>query len=296
MSIAATTVDEHARRTIAQRLERVQEEISAVIEDPAEDPVHDLRVAIRRVSQALRLFSEMLPPKEARRMRRALRPALEAAGRARDLDVGADLLRKEGLNEKHPLYAVMAAERRRAAMALVGQLYLLRAEEIPLAWLGALDRIAPAVQQASDRAREDLPGIAAEFFEAGRKTMSRAPSAERLHALRLAAKRFRYTLELWETFYGPAFKVKLESVREIQSLLGKRQDCAVMAARLEPHTALDPELAESHRRVEARAARLEREFHQYWHAHFDAEGEQERWMRYLARRLAVRRPKQEATA
>lgn len=289
MSIAAAAVDEHARRTIAQRLERVAEEMGRVLASPAEDPVHDLRVSIRRASQALRLFSELLPPKEARRMRRALRPVLGAAGAARDLDVGADLLGKEGLEPGHAMFAVMAAERRRAELALLGQVYLLKAEEIPEQWAGVLDRIGPAGQPATERARAELPGIAKEFFEAGRKTMARTATAERLHALRLAAKRFRYTLELWEPFYGPAFQAKLESVRAIQSLLGKRQDCAVMEARLEPHIGLDAELAACQRRVKARAAKLEREFHEYWHSHFDAAGEQERWMRYLARRAPVRR-------
>lgn len=289
MSIAVIPVDEHARRTIGQRLERVHQQMSRVMEEAGEEPVHDLRVAIRRASQSLRLFADLLPAKEARRMRRALKPALDAAGKARDLDVGADLLRKEGLDERHPLYAVMAAERQRAALAMTGQLYLLRSAEAPLGWLPVLDRLAPAPRLATEEARAILPPLCAEFFAAGRKTMSRAPTPQKLHALRLAAKRFRYTLELWEPFYGPAYRAKLESVREIQSILGRRQDCAVMERRLAPFRQMDAELDAAYRRVEARAAKLEREFHEYWHARFDAEGEQERWMRYLARRLPVRR-------
>ncbi|NWF84702.1 MAG: CHAD domain-containing protein [Bryobacteraceae bacterium] len=289
MSIQAATIDEHARRTIAERLRRVQEEISSTIENPAADPVHDLRVAIRRASQALRLFAGLLPPKEARRMRRGLKPALDAAGRARDLDVGAELLQSVGLEGHHPLFSAMAAERRKAVLALLGQLYLLQSEDVPLCWLPVLDRIAPSGEQAADAARAALPPIAAEFFEAGRKTMARTPSPEKLHALRLAAKRFRYTLELWEPFYGAAYKIKLESVRRIQSILGSRQDCAVMRERLKPLSAVDAALEAALRKVDARAAGLERQFHRYWHAQFDAPGEQERWMRYLARRLAARR-------
>lgn len=289
MSIEAIPVDEHARRTIGQRLRRVHDEMSKVMEGPGEDPIHDLRVSIRRASQALRLFGALLPQKEGRRMRRALKPALDAAGAARDLDVGADLLRKEGLKAEHPLYAVMAAERQRSALRLTGRLYLLRAEDVPLAWLPVMDRFQLAPRAAAEEARSVLPPLCGEFFEAGRRTMARAPTPEKLHALRLAAKRFRYTLELWEPFYGPAYRLKLESVREIQSILGKRQDCAVMEARLAPFRPIDVELDEAYKRVEARASRLEREFHDYWHAKFDAVGEQERWMRYLARRLPARR-------
>jgi CHAD domain-containing protein len=274
---------------MGQRLKRVHDEMSKVMEEAGEDPIHDLRVAIRRASQSLRLFGELLPQKEGRRMRRALKPALDAAGAARDLDVGADLLRKEGLKAEHPLFAVMAAERQRAALKLIGRIYLLRAEDVPLLWLPVVDRLQPAPRPAPEEARAVLPPLCGEFFAAGRKTMAKSPTPEKLHALRLAAKRFRYTLELWEPFYGPAFRVKLESVRQIQSILGKRQDCAVMELRLAPLRAIDMELDESYKKVEARAARLEREFHDYWHAKFDAAGEQERWMRYLARRLPVRR-------
>ncbi len=292
MSIETVAVDEHARRTIGQRLKRVHDEMLKVMDEAGEEPIHDLRVAIRRASQALRLFGDLLPQKEGRRMRRALKPALDAAGGARDLDVGADLLRKEGLKAEHPLYAVMAAERQRAALRLTGQIYLLRAEDVPLAWLPALDRLQPVPRAAAEEARAALPAVCGEFFSAGRKTMAKALTPEKLHALRLAAKRFRYTLELWEPFYGPAYGVKLESVRQIQSILGKRQDCAVMELRLAPLRAIDMELDEAYQKVEARAAKLEREFHDYWHAKFDAAGEQERWMRYLARRLPVRRAAQ----
>ncbi len=289
MSISTATVEEHARKTIGQRLQRVHDEISATIENPAVDPVHDLRVSIRRASQALRLFSGLLPPKEPRKMRHALKAALDAAGRTRDLDVGAELLQKEDLAEQHAMYSVLAAERQKAALALVGRLYLLRSKEVPLVWLPMLDRITPDDRPATDAAREALPPIAREFFVAGRKTMSRTPGPEKLHALRLAAKRFRYTLELWEPFYGPAFKAKLERVREIQSILGKRQDCAVMVERLAPLSPLDQNLQEAQQRLEARGTRLEREFHEFWHALFDAPGQEEAWIRYLARHSAVRR-------
>lgn len=289
MSIRLATLDEHVRRTIAERLQRVHEEISRTIGDPGVDPVHDLRVAIRRASQALRLFAELLPPKEARLMRRRLRRPLDSAGRARDLDAGAELLLSVGLEANHPLFSMLAAERRKAALALLGRLYLLQSEDAPLAWLPVLDRIAPGTQPASDVARAALPPLAALFFDAGRKTMARTPSPEKLHSLRLAAKRFRYTLELWEPFYGPTFKQRLEQVRQIQSILGRRQDCAVMAARLKPLCGLDPALGAALEKVESKAAALERRFHRYWHARFDAPGEQARWQRYLARRLAVLR-------
>jgi hypothetical protein len=53
-----------------------------------------------------------------------------------------------------------------------------------------------------------------------------------LHAFRLSAKRFRYTLELFEPMYGPMLAERVEQVRKIQSVLGERQDCVVLDERL----------------------------------------------------------------
>lgn len=291
MSISTMTVDEHARRAIAQRLRQVHEEIDSTLENPAVEPVHDLRVSIRRASQALRLFSGLLPAREARRMRRTLKEPLTVAGRIRDIDVGAQLLLKVGLEGENPIFALMAAERQRAVYALLGRLYLLRSEALPLTWLPVLDRITPDSRAAVDATRAALPPIALKFFVAGRKTLARTPDAAKLHALRLTAKRFRYTLELWQPFYGPVYKHKLERVRHIQSIIGKHQDCAVMAERLAPLCALDQNLQIARERVASRAAQQERAFYRYWHAQFDAPGEQERWLRYLARKVPVRRPR-----
>lgn len=291
VSISTATVDEHACQAIAQRLQRVHEEIISTLENPAVEPVHDLRVSIRRALQALRLFSRLLPAGETRRIRRTLKATLTVAGQIRDLDVGAELLVAVKLEAANPIFAAMAAERQRAVYALLGRLYLLRADTLPLAWLPLLDRIAPGSRAAGDMAREVLPPIALKFFEAGRNALVGKPSAEKLHALRLAAKRFRYTLELWEPFYGPVYVHKLERVRHIQSILGKRQDCAVIMERLAPLCVLDPQLQAAHERVASRAARQERAFYRYWHVQFDALGEQERWLRYLARRLPARRPR-----
>ena len=223
------TYDQHARDLLRKATTRLDREIGRTIDDPGEEPVHDMRVAIRRLSQALRTFSALFPAREARTMRQALKPALAAAAVARDLDVGIELLHKEELPAEHPLLAKMGAERRRAGLALVGQLYLLRAEELSASWMPRYDILRMSSEDAALLARTELPPIAADFFKAGRKTVLKADSSTRLHEFRLTAKRFRYTLELFHDFFGPVYAERLEQVREIQSLLGKRQDYAVLA-------------------------------------------------------------------
>ncbi|MBL0155797.1 MAG: CHAD domain-containing protein [Bryobacterales bacterium] len=278
------TFDQHARELLRKATTRLDREIERTIADPAEDPVHDMRVAVRRLSQALRMFAALFPAREARAMRLALKPALAAAAVARDLDVGMELLRKEQLPAEHGLLVRMTAERRRAGLALTGQLYLLRADDLPLIWMPRYDVLRSSPEDAALLARTELPPLAADFFKAGRKTILKAESATRLHEFRLTAKRFRYTLELFRDFFGPVYQGRMDSVREIQSLLGKRQDYAVLAARLAPFAPIDDALQAALTESETRGLRCEDEFRRYWVERFDAPGEELKWQRYLTRR------------
>lgn len=282
------TSAEHAREALRRSITRLDDQISVTLRDPAEDPVHDLRVSIRRASQTLRSFAPLIPgahgPKSARKMRRALKPVLDAAAIARDHDVCSELLRKSGLPAEHSLLAAMKAERDLAALALLGQIYLLRSTGAPACWLPLIDAITGPQDDPALEARQTLPPRAVEFFETGRKAAQSGGSARRLHSFRLVSKRFRYTLELYRSFYGPVFQQRLERVRQIQSLLGKRQDCAVAAERLRPLASTDPAIEPVLVAVESRAQRLEEEFREYWNTIFDAEGQALLWQRYLARR------------
>jgi len=280
---------EHARASLRSRIEKLDEQMELAFARCGEDEVHDFRVAVRRLSQALRVFAGLLPDKEAKRMRKALKPALDAAAHVRDLDVDSDLLARLGLRAGHPLLAKMKADRERGALAFLGQLYLLRSQDIPRGWLGRLELLRDAAEEAGAFARRTLPAMAADFFKAGRKAASHPSAAAQLHAFRLEAKRFRYTLELFEEFYGPAYRKRLAQVREIQGILGRRQDCAATEALLEAAAGFDPEAARVMEALRRRARKLEAEFVEYWKGTFDSEGQERLWLRYLARRAPVRR-------
>lgn len=288
MTRSGQPLEEYARHILARYLEKVVAEAHRASEDPAEEPVHDLRVSIRRWSQALRVFTDLLPRGAARKLRKATRALLDAAGATRDYDIGAGLLRKESLRRDHPLFAAWAADRQRASLAVRAHVLLMESAQDAAKWRSVIEAAMPPRESAGDFARSVLPALAADFFEAGRRAVQRSGEAERLHAFRLAAKRFRYTLEIFAPCFGPVMARRIEQVREIQTILGKRQDAAVTAERLLPAVPLDLELAEAHRRLEARGRKLEQQFLHFWHRGFDAPGELELWQRYLSRRMPSR--------
>ena len=139
---------------------------------------------------------------------------------------------------------------------------------------------------AGENAQRILPPLAREFFATGRIANGPGSTPAQLHAFRLSAKRFRYTLELFEPMYGPVLAKRLEQVRKIQSLLGDRQDSVVLAERLKQRAAGSERVGKVLAKVNADGRASEEKFRRYWRETFDAEGAETLWIRYLERRPA----------
>jgi inorganic triphosphatase YgiF len=123
-----------AAESLSARLKTLLEQVGRCAGEADVDAVHDLRVSIRRFSQGLRIFGSLLERKSVKEMRSALKDAMDAAARLRDLDVGIELLRKEGLGFDHAVIGEMREERRLGEMALQGRLLLLRSIEPERNW------------------------------------------------------------------------------------------------------------------------------------------------------------------
>ncbi len=146
-----------------------------------------------------------------------------------------------------------------------------------------------SMASAGENVRLRLPAVVAEFFALGRAAATGTDPA-RFHAFRLASKRFRYTLEIFRPLYGPGLEARIEAVRRIQSLLGDRQDFAVLSARLRNTLMPSEALLEALRASDEKGRELEDRFGAYWREEFDLPGAEIRWVRYLVRRPPVNRP------
>ncbi len=138
-------------------------------------------------------------------------------------------------------------------------------------------------ESSGENARRALPRMAREFFALGRVAAGLGSTPAQLHAFRLSAKRFRYTLEIFEPMYGPMLSERLEQVRKIQSMLGDRQDCVVLIERLNRRTGEAGRLRGVLARLTADGRALEEKFRRFWRDTFDAEGAETLWLRYLGR-------------
>ena len=82
----------YATRQVTLLLGRLAFEVRKTIKMPGAETVHDLRVAIRRFSQSLRVFSSFFPQKERRKVRRVLDLFMELSSEVRNRDIALELL------------------------------------------------------------------------------------------------------------------------------------------------------------------------------------------------------------
>lgn len=126
-----------------------------------------------------------------------------------------------------------------------------------------------------------LPKMMSEYFSDVRKALAAKPSPARLHKIRLASKKIRYSLELFEECYGAEFKERMEALKDVQTALGDVND-AVSVQRI-----LNGAMPQSARRkalrsyLKMRAAEKAEEFRVHWMERFDAGGEERRWVQFL---------------
>jgi CHAD domain-containing protein len=212
------------------------------------EAIHDLRVATRRASAALALWSSALDPDLTGGARRALARLRRRMARTRELEVltlqlAAMLpgetaeVREEGLRVVTRLSRRVAQRRVRAARLARRprmERLALRIDEAAASFDGASALILAAARRHVDQRAADA-----------RATLSLAlaqRSDEVLHEARLVAKRWRYAIESLATVTAEPLRDTLKVARDLQQCLGVIHDAA----------ALRDELARRARRAEGR--------------------------------------------
>lgn len=114
-----------------------------------------------------------------------------------------------------------------------------------------IDRLT-AHESALDAARLILPVRLDELY-AHAPAVTDPAAARAHHDMRIAAKRLRYTMEIFAFLFPPGFEALIKPVRQIQDFLGQVHDCDVFVPFFERY--LDGRRAEAESRLaEATAA------------------------------------------
>jgi len=94
------------------------------------------------------------------------------------------------------------------------------------AWI--VDKLDPS-GTVDENARRILAVRIAEFYSHA-PALDDPDAVEELHALRIGAKRLRYTLELFEDLFGPLGQQQIKRVKQLQEVLGNIHDLDVRIA------------------------------------------------------------------
>lgn len=216
---AAMPVGEALDRVVSVRIEALRRQLAGVSRDGDIDAVHDARVTLRRMRAAMRALGakSALAPED--QQAKVLQDAL---GALRDLQ-----LRVQWLEEEGSLSSLATAER----AALPEQVAAARS-----AVKGWRKTGLPALRQAMQAHHDDrsLARVARKQLDRHRrrvrkaeKALAKKPEAETFHRLRIALKKLRYEVEVWQVVAPKETESLLEHMARLQSLLGDLHDVDV---------------------------------------------------------------------
>jgi CHAD domain-containing protein len=262
-----------ARTRAVERAAAVNQERNRVLANPAEDPVHDLRVALRRIEQVFEVFDTEPLAFDTKRAQRQLKDWLKGAGGVRDCDVVMPLLQAPWTND-------LLAFRQTRAKELIEAL---RGEPMPSP--NPRRYRGPALsEEVAQFARIMLPREAKAYFKAGARAARKNHSLGRLHEFRLHGKSLRYSLELFEPLYGPRLNRLTKVLKRTQQLLGEMADARAGLKLVKqmnaPDSVLEPLREIANEKREAFAVR--------WEEEVPDEAVAAKWVEYLRRYAVVR--------
>jgi CHAD domain-containing protein len=232
-------IPQEKKAGLAYWADRVLQECDKASQGFAADPVHDLRVAIRRCRSMADGFLSVDPDPDWRRMKRLAKPLFSSLGDLRDTQVMSEWVAKlsqSGDAVRENLLQALAEK----------ELALKAAAEKTLAsfdrktWTSLNDHLS---QRTS---RVPLEGLVfqelalerwAEAHELHRRAL-RNRSQVGYHQLRIGIKRFRYTVE---NFLPERHERWAKDLRTLQDALGEVHDFDVLRAMLRTHAELSVE-------------------------------------------------------
>jgi CHAD domain-containing protein len=141
---------------------------------------------------------------------------------------------------------------------------------------------------AVENARTILPNLVTDYFSLGRELLASDPAPAELHALRLASKKLRYTLELFKPCYGPGLRLRIDALKSVQQILGEINDTVAVERTIgSVLVGPTPESRRASQYLRKQGKAKAQEFRNHWTTVFDAPGQEHWWVGYLARQTRV---------
>ena len=199
------------------------------------EPLHQVRVTTRRLREILPLCAREIPRGLANRSRRRVRRVGRLLGRVREIDVSIEVVRELIKTEKFDPFAgqrlqqYLLDEREECRERMLDQLSSVNTRKLErdladitrvLGMRQETDTWARMLAVRIERRSEDLSRT---VVEAGALYIS-----DRVHCVRIAAKKLRYSLELSQDTGEAHTRSGVRELKEVQKLLGDLHDLEVL--------------------------------------------------------------------
>ncbi|MDD5543007.1 MAG: CHAD domain-containing protein [Acidobacteriia bacterium] len=242
----APSLHRMARSAIQLRLGVLLSNEAPMREVGGEEALHDMRVASRRLREALRVFGFLFSQKRVKPVRRDTRRITRALGLVREVDVNLQQLEsfRPTVSDRHSvgLEFIMAVELERQVR--LRKRMLKRLKKLDLSTLR--DDVDRLLKHPLLESTEGSPGQGTPFaeftaprIEEGLRPVHEAlarlsdhPTPHNYHRLRIGVKRLRYTVELLSRgMKGHHARRVLNNLKSLQDALGTLHDRVVLHAR-----------------------------------------------------------------
>ena len=226
---------EAARRLLWIQFKTILANLDDAVQGQTSEPVHRIRVAVRRLRSLLRAFRKALPSEPRKEIETILDNISEEMSAVRDLDVWLDLLQASEMKQATarsrlwPAYLQHHVQRRQLVRATVRRSFRgphfaaqrLKINRLLRAELPQLIKVEPP---------GSLPKLAAtQLRKALRRALQKgqlrhSTSAKKLHRLRIGLRKARYLAEFFSPILG-VNTVKLKKrLRQTEQVLGRIHD------------------------------------------------------------------------
>lgn len=231
------TTREVAGRVLDARLKAVCRALPLAAEKSGEniEYVHQLRIAVRRAVEAVRIFSRLMDAAEVDALRARLRQIRLAADEARNWDMLSERFAQGG-NVPAAIVEQIEARRREVQGPIVAVSQEAAAEGCEVKFEALVREVetrdhAHGKRRFGRQAPKYLAPAVKRFFRAAQSDLS---TDQALHELRIGTKKLRYTMEIVAVAFNSAFRKKLyPQVTLFQDLLGTVHDHATAKALLQ---------------------------------------------------------------
>jgi CHAD domain-containing protein len=228
-------VVEAARRLLWIQFKTILANLDGAVAGETSEPLHDVRVAIRRMLSLLRAFRKHLPEGPRREIEELLAEISEELGPVRDLDVWVDLLQSAPVQSKlarsrlYPAYLRHHQQRRQLVHATVrrclrGPHFASQRLKINRLLREELPRLIKTAPPGS------LPKLAAtQFGKALRRALKQgrlrhSASPKKLHQLRIILRKARYLAEFFAPVLGADTAKLVKRMRRVERMVARIHD------------------------------------------------------------------------